>query len=320
MEEGVTADNACTLFESAVSLLNEKQFALSYIEENAADVIASTAFEALSKDRVQTILRSSKLCADEIDVFAAIMKWSIAECKRQDLKDDVTNKRAALKEVLELVRFPIMTMEDIATFVSPSGILDSSNLLEIFTYLGQPDSKKPKTKFPTAPRLGSTDKWTLDSSLHSSAVTISDKNLKASNTGSSHGYCLGTQTWTKGQHAWRVTRTSGGSEWLLLGVSKKESHQDASYNGTGFYGASSANQKYIAGSASSLTTNFATGPLDILFDADEGKLTIYNSSASSTMEITGIPKNTPLCPHFGPHNTQTITITPIKVRDFKKGK
>jgi hypothetical protein len=58
MEEGVTVQNACTLFESAEKLLNEKQFALSFIEENAAEVIASPSFDALPKERVMTMLKA----------------------------------------------------------------------------------------------------------------------------------------------------------------------------------------------------------------------------------------------------------------------
>jgi len=320
MEEGVTVENACQLFEQAITLLNEKQFALGFIEENAMDVIASPGFDNLTKDRVQTILKSSKLAVDEVDVFSGVLRWATAECKRQDLKDSTENKRTVLKEILPQVRFPVMTMEDIATFVSPSQILDAGQLLEIFTYLGQPDGKKPKTTFQTTTRAGASDKWTLDTSLKSSTVTLSEKNLSARNSGSSHAYCLGTQTWTKGQHAWRVNRVSGATEWLLLGVSKKESHQDASYNATTFWGLSSANQKYMASAATTLTTNFSTGPLDCLLDCDQGTLTVVNVSSSTRMEVTGIPKNTPLCAHFGPHSTQQITIQPLRAREFGKKK
>jgi len=320
MEEGVNVDNACTLFESAEKLLNEKQFALSFIEENAAEVIASPTFDALPKERVQTMLRSSKLAIDEIDLFKGVLRWSVAECKRQGKKDSLDNKKEVLADIIPLVRFPAMNMEDVATFVSPSQILSPGQLLEIFTFLGQPDGKKPKTIFGTQPRAGSTDKWTLDQSLKSGSVTLSNKNLTAKNTSSNHSYCLGTQTWLKGVHCWRVTRDAGPAGWLLIGVSRKEAHADSSSGQGGFYGMSSANQRFMGGASTATNTNFANGPLDVMFDADKGTLAVVNLSNNSRAEIQGIPKGTPLCPHFGPHSIQQITVAPLKQRDFGKRK
>jgi len=142
--------------------------------------------------------------------------------------------------------------------------------------------------------------------------------MQVRNTGSNHSYVVGTITWTKGQHAWRVTRDQGQTQWLLLGVSRKEVHQDASYNQANVYGLSSANQRYMNSVSSQMTSNFATGPLDVLLDCDKGECTIINLATGQKHELTGIPKNTPLCPHFGPHAVQQITVSPIRVREFGK--
>jgi len=317
MEEGVTVDNACALFESAQQLLNEKHFALSFIEENAQEVVASPSFDLLSKDRVMSILKSGKLAIDEIDLFQGVLRWSVSECKRQNLDSKTENKKTILKDVLPLIRFPTMNMEDIATSVSPSGLLEAAQLLEIFTYLGQPDNKKPKTQFPTQARSGSVDKWTIDPSIKTSTNVLSNNNLTCRSTGGSHSYCLGSQVWTKGKYAWRITRDSGGTQWFLVGVSKKESHQDTSYNQATVWALSSANQRYMGGVSSTMTSNFNNGPIDVLLDCDEGKCTIVNLTSPSTpYELTGIPKNTPLCAHFGPHSNQQFSVQPIKPRQF----
>jgi len=317
MEEGVTVENACALFESAQQLLNEKHFALSFIEENAQDVVSSPSFDTLSKDRIMSILKSNKLAIDEIDLFQGVLRWAVSECKRQNLENKPENKKAILKDIIPLIRFPTMNMEDIATSVSPSGLLEASQLLEIFTYLGQPDNKKPKTQFPTQSRAGSVDKWTIDPTLKTSTNILSNNNLTCRSTGGSHSYCLGSQVWTKGKHAWRITRDSGGTQWFLVGVSRKEVHQDNSYNQATVWALSSANQRYMGGVSTTMTSNFNNGPLDVLLDCDERKCTIVNLSSPSTpYELTGIPKNTPLCPHFGPHSTQQFTVAPIKVRSF----
>jgi len=149
---------------------------------------------------------------------------------------------------------------------------------------------------------------------------LSNKNFTVRNTSTNHSYCLGTVSWTKGQHAWRVTRDQGPTQWLLLGVSRKEAHQDASYNQAYVYALSSANQRYMNGVSSTLTSNFATGPVDVLLDCEKGEVTILNLQNNQRHELTGLPKNTAFCPHFGPHSNQQITITPIRAREFGKPK
>jgi hypothetical protein len=52
LTEGLTKDNVCSLFEAAPNLLEEEQFALKYIEDNATDVIPSNSFLNLSPDSV----------------------------------------------------------------------------------------------------------------------------------------------------------------------------------------------------------------------------------------------------------------------------
>lgn len=52
LTEGLTKDNVCNLFEAAPNLLEEEQFALKYIEDNATDVIPSNSFLNLSPDSV----------------------------------------------------------------------------------------------------------------------------------------------------------------------------------------------------------------------------------------------------------------------------
>jgi len=317
MEEGVTVDSACKLFENAHKMLNEKNFGLSFIEENATEIVASPSFDTLSKGRLMDILKSNRLSIDEIDLFKGVLRWATTECKRQNLKDTVESKKKVLEDIIPIIRFPLMAMEDVATFVSPSGMLESNQLLEIFTYLGQPESKKPRVSFPSTARAGAVDKWSLDNNMKSSYVTLSNKNMTARNTNSQHSYCNGTHEFKKGVHCWRVTRDQGPTQWFGVGVCRKQALNDsAPFNDASFYGLSGSNQKYFAGQNQTSTTNFATGPIDVQLDCDQGTLVVINLSTSQRADVTGIPRNTPLVPSFCPHSNQQISIKPIKVREF----
>jgi len=319
MEEGVTVENACTLFERAHSLLHAKQFALQFIEENAHDVVQSPGFDLLPKDRVMDILRSSRLSIDEIDLFNGVLRWAVHECKRQKVDVSAENKKQVLKDILPLIRFPIMGMEEIATYVSPSQMLDSKQLLEIFTYLGQPDKTK-KTSFNTNHRTGAVDKWTLDEQYKSSTIILSDKNMSCRCTASGHSYVLGTASWSRGQHAWRVTRMNGNTQWLMLGVSTRMAYSDSSYSQAGVYAVSSASQRYFNGNSTSMPTNFTSPAMDVLLDCDKGLCVVVNCATGARFELPDIPKNTANVAHFGPHSPQQFTIQAIRPRDVGKMK
>jgi len=154
LEEDVTVETACTLFEEGRKLLNETQFGIKFIEENATDVVQTPGFLNLSRDCLTVILKSSNLTINEVDLFEAVEKWGEGDCKRQGLKPTPENKRTVLGELLNLIRFPDMSMQEVCTKVQGSGLLTADELLSLFTYLGASKDNKPKIKFPTKPREG----------------------------------------------------------------------------------------------------------------------------------------------------------------------
>jgi len=175
------------------------------------------------------------------------------------------------------------------------------------------------TEFNTTERAGSKDKWSLDGSMKSSTITLSNGNLTARATGSSYAYCLGSAVFSKGQHAWRVTRDSNNTAWIFLGVSRKMPHPDTSYTQHTVWGFTSGGQSYTSGTSGSQTTNFSTGPLEVLLDCDDGTLTVVNISSNSRVILTGVPKGSQLVPHFCLNGTQSISVTSIAVKDFARG-
>jgi len=318
MEEGVTPDNACKMFETAQDLLKDKEFALRFIEENAEEVVKSAGWDTLPKERLMTILKDDKLCIDEIELFRGVLRWTVCEVKRQKLDDTLENKKKVLKDVLPCIRFPIMDLKEFATYVQPTQLLETAMVLEIFTYLGGKDKgKAANMPFSLKPRGRARDRWMLDNDLKSNTVNLSNNGRTANNTSSNHSYCQGNVAWSKGKHAWRVIRDSNNSQWLFLGVSRKVSHQHASYTEATTWGWSGASQRYVAAATSSETTNFNGGPIDLLFDADAGTLVVLNVGTGSRNEMNGLPKGEGgLVPHFGPHSAQQLTVWPLNAKDF----
>jgi len=127
---------------------------MKFIEENATDIVQSNGFLQLARECLTVILKSSNLTINEVDLFEGVEKWAEAECKRQGLKSSTETKRTVLGELINLIRFPDMTMQEVCTKVQSSGLLNADELLSLFTYLGASKENKPKIKFPTKPREG----------------------------------------------------------------------------------------------------------------------------------------------------------------------
>jgi len=316
MHSGVTPENACQLLIKGDFGIDEKHFALTFIEENIEDVIQTPGWDDLPVDKLASILRSDALTIEEPDLFKACLRWAVSDCKRQNLEPNAENRNKILKPLVPYIRFGNMNMEDVATLVHASGVLTPSQLLPLFTYLGGERKDRGAIEFNINKRSGPKDKWAIDAVLISPTIALTNKNMTARNTGPSHSYCLGTLEFSAGKHCWRVNRDNGLSNWLMLGVSRKQAHNNQSYSQNTVWGISSANQQYSAGSATHFPCNLNGGPLDVLLDCDAGTLTITNLGNKQSYTMSTIPRNTPLVPHFGPHSAQQLTIRIITVRDF----
>jgi len=178
---------------------------------------------------------------------------------------------------------------------------------------------KKLTEFNSTQRVGSKDKWSLDGSLKTGTVILSNGNLTARSTGTSYSYVLGSAVFSKGLHAWRITRDSASSSWIFVGVSRKLPHSDTSYTQHTVWGFTSGGQSYSSGTSTSQTTNFGTGPLEVLLDCNEGTLTVVNLSSNSRVILLGVPRNSQLVPHICLQGAQQISVSSIAAKDFARG-
>lgn len=80
--------------------------------------------------------------------------WSSAECARRELDSSPMNQRMVLQSILKLIRFPLMTMEEFTSFVTPRAVLSDLEELSLLRYFLQ--TPKPKTEFSNKPRANLT--------------------------------------------------------------------------------------------------------------------------------------------------------------------
>ncbi|XP_030232983.1 BTB/POZ domain-containing protein 1 isoform X4 [Gadus morhua] len=110
------ADNAFMLLTQA-RLFDEPQLAslcLDTIDKSTADAVNAEGFTDIDLDTLCAVLERDTLGIRESRLFGAVVRWSEAECFRQQLPITAENKQKVLGKALTLIRFPLMTVEEFA--------------------------------------------------------------------------------------------------------------------------------------------------------------------------------------------------------------
>jgi len=152
------ADNAFMLLTQA-RLFDEPQLAalcLETIDKNTPEALAAEGFTDIDINTLSAVLDRDSLRIKEAKLFAAVLKWSEAECVRQSLQLSPENKRAVLGRVLGQIRFPLMTVEEFAQGVAQSGILTDRECVSLFLHFTV--NPKPPVGFLDVPRCSMTGK------------------------------------------------------------------------------------------------------------------------------------------------------------------
>jgi len=138
----------------------QRQFAFEYLDTYTSDILKSSSFTKLSKAHVAAVLARDSLSAQEIDVFDALLRWADEESKRKGEKPSPESRKAVIGDLINLVRFPLLSTEDIAAKVTPQNLLTSVQILDLFTYVAQRDLSLGPTlgsslsAFSSKPRKG----------------------------------------------------------------------------------------------------------------------------------------------------------------------
>ena len=152
LETSISAENVSVIYQQSV-LFGEDDLSkssLDFIRENTDDVIKTEGFSKLSHDSLKEIVKSDTLEVSELSLFNACLIWAANECERQGNSPTPEHKRAALGDVLHMLRFPLLSSEELADFVFETGILSKNEIADLFLY--QYSTKKPEIPFPLEER------------------------------------------------------------------------------------------------------------------------------------------------------------------------
>jgi len=207
-----------------------------------------------------------------------------------------------LKEIIPLIRFPLMTLQEVAASVVPASILEMKEQLDLFSYLSSKEAKKksgggqielPKTlsRFSDTPRKASVMlKW--DETL-SRPITISEEGAVATHS-SSDGAAFCTTAFTEGKHRWTVTILNCQGNCLDVGVSCRHSQTDSPLRVSGIHAGGTSIQIQsgcgVSRGSGPSWTRFTNGiVIHVLLDMDARTLSYNVNGADSGVIVNSLP-------------------------------
>ncbi|XP_055332492.1 BTB/POZ domain-containing protein 6-B-like [Paramacrobiotus metropolitanus] len=123
---------------------------LEVVDASSEAVFQSDHFTEIGLKTLEMVLQRDTLSADENVVYTAVEKWAEAACTRQKLSPSTANRRKMLGAALFLVRFPLLTDEQLAKGQEKSRMLYPEEVCKIFLY--KHAGTKEGLKFPMEPR------------------------------------------------------------------------------------------------------------------------------------------------------------------------
>lgn len=158
LKSNLSSDNAFMLLTQA-RLFDEPQLAalcLETIDKYTSEALAAEGFTDIDHETLCAVLERDTLRIREAKLFAAVVRWAEQECMRQNLLVTSENQRNVLGRALNLIRFPLMTVEEFAIGPAQSNILTDREIVSLFLYFTV--NPKPSVSFPDVPRCCITGK------------------------------------------------------------------------------------------------------------------------------------------------------------------
>ncbi|VDN07912.1 unnamed protein product [Thelazia callipaeda] len=150
----LTPSLAVALLEQAVNFGSDELLERCYevIDERSDEALSSDALLTVSIETLKKLVKRSELSpSGELSVFKAVCNWAEAECERRRIDATVANKRLIVKDILQEVRFPTMTVDELAEAAN-SGLLDDMEIGILFRYVTSTVQLGISLPYPTTER------------------------------------------------------------------------------------------------------------------------------------------------------------------------
>ena len=154
LTENLSSENVFDILPHAKSFEDDELVARCWevVDVSAQEAVKSETFPSITKELLFEVITRDGLSIHEIELFQAVDRWAAAECVRQDLEPTKDNKRRVTGEdIINNIRFPLMTQAQFAREVPRSGLLPKDEIIELFMWFSSVSISNPK--FIKRPRM-----------------------------------------------------------------------------------------------------------------------------------------------------------------------
>ena len=120
------------------------------IEIRTEEALTSDDFVLAERSLVESVVKRERLNVKEVELFKAVNRWAEKKIEEQGIASDVNAKRRIIgEEILKEIRFPLMSLEEFASFVIDSKILNMQEVCDMIKHYGQVlTSPLPHLQYP----------------------------------------------------------------------------------------------------------------------------------------------------------------------------
>ena len=157
LREHLEASNAFSILRHAQKFEDKdlEERCWNVIELHTEEAVTSDDFVTLERSIFESVVKRERLNVKEVDLFKAVDRWATKEMERQGLTPDGEGKRRVLgEEIVNAIRFPVMSYNQFASVVLDCDILTKRELGVMIKHYGDASLKCP-LPFIHSPRYGS---------------------------------------------------------------------------------------------------------------------------------------------------------------------
>ena len=105
------------------------------IEKHTEEAVTSDEFVTLDRSLVESVVKKKVLNLKEVELFKAVDRWAAKEIERQGLIPDGETKRKVIgEELLNAIRFPLMSQKEFLAVVPDSNILTTKEIVDLMKH------------------------------------------------------------------------------------------------------------------------------------------------------------------------------------------
>ena len=146
LQENLEASNVFSILPQAQKFEEKdlEERCWNVIESHTREAVTSDEFVTLERSIVESVVKRERLNVKEVDLFKAVDRWATKEVERQGLTPDGEVKRRVLgEEIVNAIRFPLMSCNEFASVVLDCDILTKRELGVMIKHYGDASLKCP---------------------------------------------------------------------------------------------------------------------------------------------------------------------------------